>query len=274
MIRTVYVNTVVIRATARLRILLWIFFIALFPLLIVFLLSSSSKLERSIGISLPVALGVLALLMGVAIVYAIKIWKCPVCDKSLGGDVNVCSCPRCGTYLSMPRTAEAILTQDRDLAKGAAFISHAEHTEHLNSERVSKIKRRVQLQIISFLLIALFIGGLVAFGDYNEQRIYGQGPIEPGRIFFSFFLYLAGTFSYCFTGAQLYFLNERLSAVSESRFVKVVAAILTISIVRVIIVFIAGSIIFVCTFGLHGMYQFYKAVMTIRNPLDTRINPA
>jgi hypothetical protein len=124
--------------------------------------------------------------------------------------------------------------------------------------------RRARLQIVSFAIISVLISALVSFGEYNSYKV--DGVIKPmSHILLVAVTYLVGTFSFCFTAAWYFYLGEILLKLSASKAMRVLIAIYNIDLIRVIFVFMAGALTFFITFGLHGCYQFYRAVRLLRS---------
>jgi hypothetical protein len=74
------------------------------PFMLVFIAfagSADPKTGEAFGISPVVIIPILAVALLSLVVFSIRNWRCPACDKYLGKGFNPAYCPKCGAQLKL-----------------------------------------------------------------------------------------------------------------------------------------------------------------------------
>lgn len=265
--RKVYVSPSVIDKVRSLRRRLWLSLLPLSPCLLIVLLNESpDEFLKLTGLSYWSAFGICGLFLLAGIFFTYFIWRCPVCQKSLGGNLQSNFCPHCATFTRVPQNAQVEFTDDETLYRGSAFVTKEELVLIQEEETNTRRRKRYTSQMVVFTSISVLVALLAAFSEYNFQKSIQATQIDWLLLVGMFVLYAAGIFFFCWNAAWFFFLDERLLRYSSSRWMKAIVAVYNFDIIKLIIVFLVGGFVFVLTFGLLGVYEFYRAYTFLRYP--------
>lgn len=262
--KSIYVSKQVIEQVKKQRKKLWLSLIPLSPVfIIIFLDQSPDEFTAYTGLSFWQGF-LIAMAFAIAgIIYARRIWLCPVCKSYLGSNIFVKFCPNCATYVMVPKGYQPTFTEDQVLVRGAAIIPAEEFETMEEAERKKKLIRRYKIQVIVAIVTTIAFGGIAIASSIQSQRLNNEFEFNSSFILMALG-YLLGTFSYCWCAYFFFFLDEWVLARYKNRFAKIVMGIYNFDIIKVTFTLLVSFLLLFVTMGLFGFWHFYKSRVAMK----------
>lgn len=85
----------------RRQIMVAVLFVPFTLLFILFAASADPKTGEAFGISMFVFIPIHAIALTALVIFSLKNWRCPACDRYLGKEFNPSFCPKCGEEIQL-----------------------------------------------------------------------------------------------------------------------------------------------------------------------------